>query len=319
MRSPRTATAWRAATASRSARVLDLLAAAGRLTQYAAAALVFGLPAFRLYGLRDRAGAAPRAILAGGAVALGLGVLAVLAAQSAAMTGDPAAVRAPSVWADVVAGSQFGHAVGLRLVLSLLALGLALAPGAGPRRGPMLLVGGLVAASFAWTGHGAAGEGWNGRLQLAADVAHLLAAALWLGALAGLGLAARAARRQPALGPALLGALEGFAGVGTLLVAVLTLTGLVNSWYLVTPAQVPRLLESAYGALLLLKVALFAVMLGCAVLNRFRLAPGLRAAPMDAALARALRLSLAVETLSGVGVLALVAALGLLPPPAALT
>lgn len=299
--------------------MLELLAASGRFVQYGAVALIFGLPAFRLYGLRDPAdAAAPRPILVVGAAALGIGALAVLAAQSAAMTGDAGAVRDVSVWRDVVAGTQFGHAVGLRLVLSLLALVLALAPGVGGRRWPLLLVGGLATASFAWTGHGAAGEGWNGRVQLVADIAHLWAAALWLGALAGMGLAVRAARRPAATGGGLLGALEGFAAVGTLLVAVLVVTGLVNSWYLVTPAQAPALLDSAYGVLLLLKLALFGVMLGCAALNRFRLTPGLRASADMAAPSGALRLSLAVETLSGVGVLALVAVLGLLAPPAAM-
>ena len=39
-------------------------------------------------------------------------------------------------------------------------------------------------ASFAWTGHGAADEGLGGLLRVIGDVFHLIAAAVWVGALA---------------------------------------------------------------------------------------------------------------------------------------
>ncbi|KAK0338878.1 hypothetical protein LTR94_036782, partial [Friedmanniomyces endolithicus] len=41
-------------------------------------------------------------------------------------------------------------------------------------------------ATLAWNGHGAASEGSTGWLHLTADILHLLAAGLWVGALFGL-------------------------------------------------------------------------------------------------------------------------------------
>jgi putative copper resistance protein D len=297
--------------------MLDAVVAVARFVQYLAAAMVFGLPAFRLYGIGGgQFSRAERWLLSAAAVALAGGAVAALAAQSAAMTGDPTAASDPSAWWAVGTGTQFGRAVGVRLALALAALALALV---APRRWLLVAVGGCAMASFAWSGHGAAGDGWSGRVQLAADVAHLLAAGLWLGALAGLGLAANALRGAgAAMGAALIHALEGFAGIGSALVAILLVTGAVNGWILVTPARAPDLLGSPYGVLLALKIGLFGTMLGCAVLNRFRLTPALRRAAGDPGASRTLRWSLAVETLSGVGVVALVAVLGMLPPPAAM-
>jgi putative copper resistance protein D len=104
-------------------------------------------------------------------------------------------------------------------------------------------------------------------------------------------------------------------------VALLVLTGLVNSWFLVGPAHLGALLTSAYGLLLGAKILVFAGMLGLAAINRFRLTPGLGAAlagaPPQAILA-ALRRSLLLETAAAIAVLALVSLLGTLAPPAAM-
>jgi copper resistance protein D len=107
--------------------------------------------------------------------------------------------------------------------------------------------------------------------------------------------------------------------VGTLVVAILVITGLINSWLLVGPANFTALGTTLYGLLLLAKLVLFAAMLGLASLNRFRLTPAFeRSIAMndhDGAL-MTLRVSLAVETTYVIGILALVAWLGTLAPPA---
>lgn len=297
----------------------DPVLAAARLIQYGAGALLFGLPAFRLYGLRGPSVRAERLTLVVAATLLATGALAALAAQAAAMTGQAAAAADPTIWWEVATATQVGHALGGRVAIGLVLLVISL--GAAARRGApwrsLSLLGGLTMASFAWSGHGAAGEGATGVVQLVADVAHLLAAGLWLGALAGLGIAlARPPPTPPGDRQALVAALEGFAGIGSALVATLILTGLVNMWVLVTPARLPALVTTAYGLLLLAKLALFGVMLGCAALNRFRIMPALRAAG-EAPLGP-LRRSLVLETACGVAVLALVAWFAMLPPPAAL-
>jgi putative copper resistance protein D len=306
------------------------LEVAARLIQFAAATVLFGAPLFFLYGLRARSGAEPARLgwprwgLSVAGAALLVGAVASLCAQTASMTGEPAAAFQPdSLW-EVMSGTQFGLAVATRLVLAMAAIIHVLL--IRPSRLLWAVLAGLGAgalASFAWTGHGAADDGASGALHLTADVLHLLAAGVWLGALAVLAAMLAATRRRSDLRTlqALHDGLEGFSGVGTAVVALLVLTGLVNSWFLVGPAHLGALLTSAYGLLLGAKILVFAGMLGLAAINRFRLTPGLGAAlagaPPQAILA-ALRRSLLLETAAAIAVLALVSLLGTLAPPAAM-
>lgn len=301
-----------------------------RLIQFAAATVLFGAPLFFLYGLRARAGDDPARLgwprwgLSLAVTALLAGAVVSLSAQTASMTGEPAAAfQADSLW-EVLSGTQFGLAIAVRLGLVTAAVLHILL--VRPSRLLWAALSGLgagVLASFAWTGHGAADDDLQGVLHLGADVLHLLAAGVWLGALAVLAAVLAAARRgpDPWTLQRLHRGLEGFSGVGTAAVAVLVLTGLVNSWFLVGPNHLAALLTSAYGLLLGAKVLIFAGMLGLAAINRFRLTPGLGAAlagaPPEAAL-RALRRSLLLETLAALAVLALVSLLGTLAPPAAM-
>jgi len=148
----------------------------------------------------------------------------------------------------------------------------------------------------------------------------LLAAGAWTGAL--LGLILLVTRPAPRVdGPHLAlthRALHGFGTVGTIVVATLAVTGLINAWLLVGPGNIPALATTLYGQLLLAKLALFAAMMGLAALNRFRLTPrfetSIAAANHRVALGT-LRRSLAVEAGCAVTILALVAWLGTLEPP----
>ncbi len=150
---------------------------------------------------------------------------------------------------------------------------------------------------------------------MAADVLHLLAAGVWIGALAGL-LLLLPRRRSGADPTQLHAALAGFSGVGSMAVAVLLLSGLVNSWFLIGPSRIVDMPSSTYGLLLLAKLALFAAMLGLAALNRFRLTPALGGSlgtdPGGAV--DALRRSLLLETGGGVLVLAVVSWMGAIAP-----
>ena len=76
-----------------------------------------------------------------------------------------------------------------------------------------------------------------------------------------------------------------------------------------------RLLDEAYGQILLVKVGLVAIMLALAGYNRFVLMPGLERAP-DPSIARDGRLyrSIGVECVLGLLVLGCAAVLGITPP-----
>ncbi len=284
---------------------------------------LFGLSAFSLYGLRagERTSAlALRPWLVASAV-LGLLLSAVaLAMLAAAMMGTPPW----PVDRDAIGMLLDQPGIGTAWKLRVAALAVAaLAALFTARRGLWLVVVALASgaslATLAWTGHGAMNEGTVGWVHLAADILHLVAAGAWTGALLGLVLlVARPARRVDATHLALsYRALHGFGTVGTIVVTTLVVTGLINAWLLVGPGNVRALGTTLYGQLLLAKLALFALMLGLAALNRFRLTPrfeaSIAASDHRGALG-ALRRSLGAETGCIIAILALVAWLGTLEP-----
>jgi len=101
----------------------------------------------------------------------------------------------------------------------------------------------------------------------------------------------------------------------------LILSGLINSWFLIGVANWLDLFTTAYGVALLIKLALFALMLALAAMNRFRWAPRLRHELENeqhrSTLGglRELKTSLSVEIALACLVLLAVGVLGTLPPP----
>ncbi|HEY1929308.1 MAG TPA: copper homeostasis membrane protein CopD [Caulobacteraceae bacterium] len=301
-----------------------------RLVEFVAAVVLFGSPLFFLYGLPRRGNESAaslgwtRPLLAASSAALLVGAVVGLAVQTANMTGDHADTFRPRAWLSVVSGADFGPEMAARIVLPIAALILVqLSRPCSPLWGVSSLIGGAVLASFAWTGHGASDEAMAGIVHLGADVLHLLAAGVWLGALAVLAilLCTSGDRSDPASLRALHRGLKGFSGVGTATVAILLATGLVNSWFLIGPKHVRDLFATPYGLLLCAKIAFFVAMLGFAGFNRFRLTPALAHSLSDdgsPTTVRRLRLSVVLETACGGAVLALVALLGTLEPPSAM-
>jgi putative copper resistance protein D len=264
-----------------------------RFVQYAAASLAGGAALFALYGRGPaRLGAWVRAAAIVGALA----TLGWLMAQAGTL-GDGAAdaFNPARVW-TVAAATGFGRAALARTALFALA---AIWPGRAAAA-----FGLLAAASFAWTGHGAMDDGVKGLLHQGADVVHLVAAAVWIGALGALSLLALERDAH------LADAMRAFSGLGAWVVAAILASGLVNGALLVGLSGVAHLPESRYGQLLIVKLALFAGMLGLAAHNRWRVTPRLAFASSRAALAPVL-----TETLFAVAVLAAVAWMGTLPPP----
>ena len=145
---------------------------------------------------------------------------------------------------------------------------------------------------------------------------HLLAAALWIGALAQVLLAARRWRRQPG-GARLL--LFDYARLAVWLVIAVLATGTVQGLLLVPTAA--ELVGTGYGRVLLAKLAGVLVVIGCALLARRGLHRSLR--PDDspgkrpgAVRSRALGRPVRIEIAALAGVLALTGALTSLTPPA---
>jgi putative copper resistance protein D len=293
-----------------------VLADIARLFQYASAVVVFGTALFCQSSLPAAGETSasrfgwPKPLLTGASLLLLAGGLLSLAAQSAMMTGVTIDKLDPGAAFSILTDTSWGHGLAARLAASFLALlwTLAATPGRYLFIGN-IAAGAVILGSFAFTGHGA-------------DILHSVAAGVWLGALvAFLGLLWQSRVADPAQQTALAAALRGFSGTGSLLVAVLVATGLINGVFLVGLEHLDGLVKTPYGLLLSGKIVVFGGMLALAALNRFRLTPRLETAldtssGVDHALA-ALRRSLFLETLAGLFVLALVAAFGMMEPPAA--
>jgi putative copper resistance protein D len=175
-------------------------------------------------------------------------------------------------------------------------------------------------ASFVWTGHGAMNAGAAGVVHVIADLLHLLAAGIWIGALLPLAvLVSRSMRsRQAEDENATLLGLNRFSAIGIWVVAVLVLSGIANSWFLIGPRW-RALFTSGYGVALLVKLGLFGLMMVLAALNRYRTTAALRNTLAMRAAARPALGSLKLTILSETGlaflVLLAVSVLGTLAPP----
>lgn len=308
--------------------MLDTVSIVVRFALYADLTMLFGVPMFGLYALRggERASGAVlwfRSLIATlAALGIGCSVLG-LWALGASMSGVSLSEVDRSTIDVLVTETTMGSAWQARIGALLLVLFFSAAGWGRPTRALAIvaLLAGIALGTLAWTGHGAMDEGARGWVHLIADIIHLLSAGVWLGALMSIALLiVRPATRMTAEHILLSHrALDEFAVTGTVVVGLIVFTGLVNSWILVGFANVGALFTTLYGQLLLAKLALFGGMLGLAAANRFRLTPAL-AASMPSGDHRqavaALRRSLMSETLCAVVILALVAWLGTLAPPA---
>ncbi len=274
---------------------------AARALSYTALLLAAGAPLYMLV--------AGRALVSGRRTLPAVAVLALIALAASAwgmMESVASMLAAPVGEVDRATLQAILAETPLGLVFAVRGAALLLTAFAAARRqcGLAAIAASIALATNAWTGHVGATEGGFGTIHRLSDVAHLLAAAMWLGALIiFLGALLGRSNRD-----ALLRSLAGFAATGTILVLLLT-TGIVN---MIVIAGWPPSLTSDWALVLMVKLGLFAAMLGFAALNRWRLAPALAAdAPGSD---RALRFSLAAETAAGLAVLLVVALLGTLSP-----
>jgi copper resistance protein D len=226
-----------------------------------------------------------------------------------AITGD--------VLSTVVNETQFGFVFEIRVVLAILLAACLAYDRLAPARWLALASAlGLVGA-IAWTGHAGSTVGEEGLLHLAADALHLIAAAAWTGGLVPFAFLLAAARRHPDEAWAQLArdATQRFSTLGIASVAAALGSGIVNAWILV--GSVNGLIATQYGRLLMIKMALFVVMVAFAAMNRLWLTPRLAlpsgsAAQLEA-LGRLTRNSV-IEIALALMIFAIVGVLGTLHP-----
>lgn len=113
-----------------------------------------------------------------------------------------------------------------------------------------------------------------------------------------------------------------FSALGPTLIGLLVVTGCVNTWLLIGPGHWRGWVQQPYGWVLMAKLALFGGMLALAFQHRYRATPKLHRALASGGRSEvvvgALRRTLLAETVLAILILAAVAVLGNLEPPASL-
>lgn len=219
---------------------------------------------------RSRARLRPVARVAAAVAALGWGLAVPLVALY--QLGVPAAaITEGSTW-SALAPAEY-------VVPAIVVAGLGLAAGAlpasaapGRTRAALVLAGSVLAVTApAFTGHTRAAT--PEALVIGVDVLHLAAGTLWLGGLVAIGLVLGDLARGDS-GAVVLGRFSTWAAG---LLAVLVVAGTFLAWRIA--GSWDALLDSGYGALLLVKVLAALVAVAIAAWNRFALLPRVRTAP----------------------------------------
>jgi putative copper resistance protein D len=299
-----------------------------RVFHFGSGLILAGVTAFRWLVLRPgllEAGEWPvpfcrrlEFIFVGAAATLLLSGLGLFWVTAAGMSGGSLIDTLNSGVALTVLGqTKFGLVCLVRAGLILL-LGLLMVPlsrsrwTASPRISLLEIACALLAVALllsnAWTGHAAAASGPSLPWRIGFDALHLLAASVWpTGLLFFSLLLADAPGKTTKI-------VRRFSDVSLIAVAVLVLTGLANSWYLV--GSFTALVTSSYGLLLCLKLSLLGCILVIAAWNRFRLLPSLfQGSEETPLLLRRLRGFVLAEFALAAAIVAVVAVLGITPPP----
>ncbi len=242
-----------------------------------------------------------RRLMASSIALAGLGLAGWIWTTAGTLAAAPGAgAIARTAWI-LLAATTFGHAWLLQLGSLVV---VAAAVGRGYERTALVLAGFAVALeslhshAFGMT----AGPSW----LLLSVLLHLLAGAAWLGGLLPLLIVVRT---LPPSAAAV--ACRRFSPLGT--ACVLTLVASAVAQFRVLVGGLPGLLGTGYGLMALLKAALFALLLGFAVVNRQHLTPALAASAPGQARRRMVR-SLAGETVVGLLIVLAAGVLSSLPP-----
>ncbi|EKC6207509.1 hypothetical protein CDU00_08970 [Cronobacter sakazakii] len=199
------------------------------------------------------------------ALATALSAVAIYAVQAGLMGDGAADSLRPAIW-QAMLSTRFGAVWLWQILLALVMLPcvwLAL------RRGLLLLLFCAQLVLLAGVGHGAMHEGLTGALQRIGYALHVLCAAWWFGGLVPLLMLMRMAKEVTWRADAITTMMR-FSRYGHIAVAGVIATGIVNS-VLILGIAWP--LHSGYVRLLALKIALVAVMVAIALINRYVLVP----------------------------------------------
>ena len=227
-----------------------------------------------------------------------------------------------------VIDTRYGTMMLVRAEAWVVILGLVVWAGGQFRRpGAVSFIGLLAATVLAVTpslaGHASTRDpGW---LLIPSDIVHVAAMAVWAGGLAAMLWILPAATRHlqdPVMRTSLLtGTAIRFSGIALVSVALIGVSGAIQA--IVDVGSVGDLFSTQFGRAVLIKIVLFAVLVGLGAVNRMRIIPALvrrqEKAESPGEPGNRLRRLLRVEVVTVVAVLGVTAALVSYPPPDAIT
>jgi putative copper resistance protein D len=290
-----------------------------RFLHYGASLVLFGLALFPLYtygpiASRSAGSRAPT-------LSLPISVLVLISCILWFISVTTSMTEAEMSWETprfMLTETSFGAVSLLRLGAATAAVGvLTWFMRGSPRKLELLLAAicAVLLGSLAGIGHTQIADGQVRLVHVLSDALHLLGAGAWLGGLVGLldlivvSLSGKNTKNRQACEAAL-----NFSTMGYVAVAILVVSGLINSWFLVSSPI--NLVTTTYGRLLLLKLVLFALMVGFAGLNRFFVVPALVHSVATGAKSglRWLLINLAAEQSLGFAIVLIVSLLGITEP-----
>jgi copper resistance protein D len=290
-----------------------------RLVHFASVMLAFGGSAFRVYavGVADQEvleilDAGLRRVLLASAIFALVTALILLSLVGSRMAGSPAAALDWKTISTVLLDTSFGRVWRWRLLIAALLVVVCAVRRVQP--GYRVALSALLLASLGWVGHAADEPGAAGVVHEINQSVHLLAGGIWLGGLVPLlWVVARAQRSRSQEWVLLLrGALPQFSHMGYAAVAFVALTGIINTILLV--GSIDGLTGTAYGRVLLLKIALFLLLVTVATVNRLVLVPRISREKKASTGTAALLWTVGIEQLLGLAIIVVVSVLGTLPP-----
>jgi putative copper resistance protein D len=259
---------------------MDAALACLRFAHFIATMFLFGASLFlwAFTPARLRAAIAPRlkpAAVVASLVALA-SALVWLSLEAASMSEDWRAALDPETVSDVLTSTTFGAVWLWRApLLFLLVLVVSFTPAGKPA--PPTLLAALALGSLALVDHASMQEGALGIAHRVNDALHLLTTGGWLGGLPPFALCLLAVQGREHRGDADTAMLR-YSAVGHFAVVLIFATGVAN--IALTGGKIPWPPSSPYRALLSVKIAVVAVMIALAIVNRYVLLPALDKSPM---------------------------------------
>jgi putative copper resistance protein D len=217
--------------------------------------------------------------------------------------------------------TQFGRVCEARLVLAVGFVTLFVVKRQRTQFAQLLLAAAML-ATLSLAGHAGASVGKGHWVHLVDDTFHLIAAGVWPAGLAPFAIFLAETLQAKQLYEIQVAALftQRFSFISLVTVGALAITGAVNGYFLVGTFH--GLIATIYGRLLILKVAVFGIMIMIGALNLLLLKPRIVIAAQSAAvpesltLVRLLRRNVMVELSLGVILMIVVGVLGVTPPAA---